>query len=109
MAGIVNIEWIDNTKGAVVSLKGSPFFVDVLPKSFADEAFQKMATTTTSADSDAAPTGTTHALISGQSGNHYIRKGVTPLVTTGGMYLAAGASRLIPIEAGAVFKIVSTA
>ncbi|MEE8207628.1 MAG: hypothetical protein V3T88_01530 [Nitrosomonadaceae bacterium] len=107
--GIVNIEWINANRGANVSLKGPQFSLDVLPISFADTAFQSMTTTSSADDSDAAPTGTTHALLTSVSGSHYARKTTDPATGTGGMAIMSGSSRLIPIEAGIVFKIVTTA
>ncbi len=107
--GTVNIEWINANRGSNVSLKGPQFSLDVLPIDFTDTSFQSMTTTNSSADSDAAPTGTTHALLTSVSDSHYARKTTAPATGTGGICIMGGASRLIPIEAGVVFKIVTTA
>ena len=107
--GTVNIEWINsNDAEPNVGLTSPLFYIDVSPLSFLNSSFQRMGTTATSDDSDAAPAGTTHALITSVSGSHYIRKSTAPATTTGGICAMAGASRMINISEGQVIKIVTT-
>jgi len=109
--GKINIEYVNAAvSNHNVSISNSDdFTVDATPIDFTDTSFVYDATTSTTPENVTAPAGTTHAVITSVSGVHLVRVGaVNPTITTGGVAVTSGASRVLQINATEVLRYVAT-